>query len=94
MLPNIATVERSIEKRERRVYVDYVQNGQGRTIVAPYSLRAMDGAPVSTPLLWSEVTDKLDPSAFTLRTILARIDAHGDLFAGALSGTAALPRSS
>ncbi|MDB4993724.1 MAG: ligD [Myxococcaceae bacterium] len=93
VLPTIATVERSIEKRERRVYVDYVQNGQGRTIVAPYSLRAMDGAPVSTPLLWSEVSDKLDPSAFTLRTILARIEAHGDLFAGALSGTAVLPRS-
>jgi bifunctional non-homologous end joining protein LigD len=91
VLPGIATVERSIEKRERRVYVDYVQNGKGRTIVAPYSLRAMDGAPVSAPLLWSEVTEKLDPTAFTLRTILARLDAHGDLFAPALSGTAVLP---
>jgi bifunctional non-homologous end joining protein LigD len=91
VLPTVATVERSIEKRARRVYVDFVQNGLGRTIVAPYSLRAQDGAPVSTPLLWSEVDEKLDPSAFTLRTILRRVDAHGDLFAGALAGGAVLP---
>ncbi len=86
VLPAIATTERSIPKRKGRLYVDFLQNGHGRTIAAPYTLRALDGAPVSTPIRWSEVTPKLDPSAFTLRTVPARIDAHGDLFAGALAG--------
>jgi bifunctional non-homologous end joining protein LigD len=51
-----ATLERTIAKRpSSAVYIDYVQVGQGKTIVAPYSVRARDGAPVSTPLHWSEV---------------------------------------
>ena len=86
VLPNIATVERSIPKRKGRLYVDYLQNGHGKTIASPYVLRAADGAPVSTPIRWSEVTESLKPSAFTLRTVRARIDAHGDLFAGVLKG--------
>jgi bifunctional non-homologous end joining protein LigD len=54
--------------------------------VAPYTIRALDGAPVSTPIAWSEVTEKLDPRAFTIRTVLDRIAKHGDLFAVARSG--------
>ena len=92
VLPKIATVERMKEKRHGRLYVDYLQNGEGRTIVAPYTLRALDGAPVSTPIAWSEVTTKLDPRAFTLRTVPDRVAKFGDLFAPALHGTARLPR--
>jgi bifunctional non-homologous end joining protein LigD len=58
-----------------------MQNGYGKTMVAPYSLRAADGAPVSAPLRWSEVTKKLDPSRFTLRTMPERLAKMGDLFA-------------
>ena len=91
VLPHLCTVERIKEKRGGRLYVDYGQNGWGRTIVAPYTLRAEGGAPVSCPLLWSEVDEKLDPRALNLRTVRARIDRHGDLFAGALRGTGKIP---
>lgn len=86
VMPNIATVERSIPKRKGRLYIDYLQNGHGKTIASPYTLRAIDGAPVSTPLRWSEIKASLDPSAFNLRTVRARVDVHGDLFAGVLRG--------
>ncbi|HEY0787429.1 MAG TPA: DNA ligase D [Thermoanaerobaculia bacterium] len=86
------TVERSLAKRRGRLYVDCMQNGYGKTIVAPYSLRAIDGAPVSAPLEWSEVTRKLDPSKFNLRTMPERLAKKGDLFRRALSGGVKLPR--
>jgi bifunctional non-homologous end joining protein LigD len=92
VLPSIATAERMKDKRRGRLYVDYLQNGEGKTIVAPYTLRALDGAPVSTPIAWSEVTEKLDPRGFTLRNVLDRLAKTGDLFAGALNGHKRLPR--
>ena len=92
VLPDIATTEMRKDRRRGRLYVDVAQNGRGRSIVAPYSLRALDGAPVSTPIDWSEVHDGLDPSAFNLRTMLARVDARGDLLAPVLSGRGILPR--
>ncbi|MHB9120919.1 MAG: DNA ligase D [Thermoanaerobaculia bacterium] len=87
-----ATTERAIAKRRGRLYLDCMQNGYGKTIVAPYSLRAIDGAPVSAPLEWSEVTKKLDPLAFNLRTMPERLAKKGDLFARALEGGVKLPR--
>ena len=88
---DVATVERMKAKRGGRLYVDYLQNGEGKTIVAPYTIRASDGAPVSTPLSWDEVTAKLDPRAFTIRTVLQRLARRADLFGAALEGTARLP---
>ena len=72
VLPKIATVERMKDKRGGKLYVDYGQNGEGRTIVSPYTIRARDGAVVSTPIAWDEVTEELDPTRFTIRTVLAR----------------------
>lgn len=91
-LGNIATTERTISKRGGRLYLDAFQNGQGKTIIAPYSLRGVEGAPLSTPLRWDEVTPSLDPSRFTLRTMRKRLDEVGDLFAPALKGRQRLPR--
>src|SRR6266511_4140529 len=54
------------------VYLDYMQNGAGKTIAAPYAVRPRPGAPVSTPLRWSEVDGRLDPARFTIRTVPAR----------------------
>src|SRR5438309_6771323 len=72
-LPEIATVTRQVQKRDGKVYLDYVQNGHGRLLVAPYSVRPLPGAPVSTPLEWREVTPTLDIRAFTIRTVPARM---------------------
>ena len=91
VLPEIATVERMKEKRGGKLYVDYGQNGEGRTIVSPYTIRARDGAVVSTPIAWDELDEALDPTKFTIRTVPARIGERGDLFAGVLCGIKKLP---
>jgi bifunctional non-homologous end joining protein LigD len=90
-LPEIATVERMKAKRGGRLYIDFLQNGSGKTIVAPYSIRAKDGAPVSTPVEWSEVTDALDPKKFTIRTVPERVAKKGDLLAPLLTGPRDMP---
>jgi len=90
-LPEIATVERMKAKRGGRLYVDFLQNGSGKTIVAPYTIRASDGAPVSMPIAWSEVTEKLDPRQFTVRTAMDRVTKHGDLLARAIDSGQRFP---
>ena len=84
-LPRITSVERNPEKRRGRVYLDYLQNRHGQTLVAPYSLRPRKGAPVSTPLLWEEVDHTLDPLRFTMETIQERVRKLGDLWKDVLS---------
>jgi bifunctional non-homologous end joining protein LigD len=77
----IATVERSVAKRGRKVYVDYLQNIEGKTLATAYSARASEFAGVSTPLTWDEVHDGVDPRDFTIRTVLPRFERLGDLWA-------------
>ena len=72
-LPAIATTFRSIPARKGRVYVDALQNGRGKLLAAPYSVRPHPGAPVSTPLAWSEVSSKLDARKLNLRTVPKRL---------------------
>ena len=91
-LPKIATTTRGKEARGGKLYVDALQNGRGKTIVAPYTLRALDGAPVSTPIEWSEVTTKLDPSKLGMREVLRRVEKKGDLWAPLLRPKGKLPR--
>ena len=71
-LPAISTTARAVGARGGRVYLDYLQNGYGKTIAAPYSVRPRPGAPVSTPVRWSEVNGRLDPARFTIRTVPRR----------------------
>ena len=87
-----ATLERSLSKRVGRLYFDCLQNAYGKTVVAPYSLRGVAGAPVSAPLKWSEVKPGLRPAQFNLRTMPARLAKVGDLFAAALTQGVRLPR--
>lgn len=86
------TVERSLSARRGRLYLDCMQNGYGKTVVAPYSLRAIHGAPVSAPLKWSEITKKLDPAKYNLRTMPNRLAKVGDLFADVFKEKAKLPK--
>jgi bifunctional non-homologous end joining protein LigD len=72
-LPEIATIVRQVSQREGRVYVDYLQNGSGKLIVAPFSVRPLPGAPVSVPLTWREVNRKLDIRSHTIRTVPERM---------------------
>lgn len=86
------TVERSIAQRRGRLYLDCMQNGYGKTVVAPYSPRAINGAPVSAPLKWSEITSKLDPLKFNIQTMPNRLAKVGDLFADVFKNGVKLPK--
>jgi bifunctional non-homologous end joining protein LigD len=82
---DLFTTPRTVAKRQKnRVYFDYLQIGKSKTIAAPYVLRAYPGAPVATPLDWSEVRHGLLPTQFTIANALERFAAKGDLFAGVL----------
>lgn len=83
-LPATATVARPLAARGDKVYVDFLQNGRGKLIAAPFSVRPRRGAPVSMPLSWSQVTARLDPARFTLRTALAMLRRRGDPLRGVL----------
>jgi bifunctional non-homologous end joining protein LigD len=72
-MPRRATVEIRKAKRGERVYIDVMQNARGHHVVAPYVLRAVPGATVSTPLGWREVTEKLDPASFTMKQIVSML---------------------
>jgi len=84
--PAISTIARPLRSRGGKVYIDFGQNGRGQTIVAPFSVRPLPGAPVSCPLLWEEVTAKLDPARFTIKTAPARFQKLGDPLAPVLTG--------
>jgi bifunctional non-homologous end joining protein LigD len=84
--PRLATLERSLKKRPAgRIYLDHLQNARGKSVVAPYSVRAQAGAPVSTPLEWREVQHPLHPRDFTLRNVPRRLARRGDPFAPVLT---------
>ncbi len=72
--PHELTVEHSIRERHGRVYLDPFRNGFGQTVVAPYSVRRRDKAPISTPLDWSEVKPSLDPSDFNMGNFAVRLE--------------------
>jgi bifunctional non-homologous end joining protein LigD len=85
-LPEISTIERNVRSRKGKVYIDYLQLGYGKTIAAPYAVRPLPGAPVSSPLRASELTPKLDPGKFTIRNMMQRMkQLKKDPFMGALT---------
>jgi bifunctional non-homologous end joining protein LigD len=79
--PKAATIERSVKARGSRVYVDYLQNGRGKTLASVYSARSTDFAGVSTPVTWAEIDDGVTPQDFTIRNFADRLEAVGDLWA-------------
>jgi bifunctional non-homologous end joining protein LigD len=84
--PKVATVERTVARRGRTVYVDYLQNIEGKTLACAYSARASQFAGVSTPLHWHELDEDVRPEDFTLDTAVARFEEVGDLWNPVLQG--------
>jgi DNA ligase D len=80
-IPEIATIERMTRKRKKtQVYIDYLQNIEGKSVVSAYSVREKPGATVSAPLEWKELSGKLSMDSFTLTSMPARVKKKGDLF--------------
>ena len=76
--PSMFTANPLKRLRKGKIFVDYLRNDKGSTAVAPYSVRAREGAPVAMPMPWSEITKKLDPRRFTLRTVPALVAKRPD----------------
>jgi bifunctional non-homologous end joining protein LigD len=93
VVPELVSWKWEVRSRGGKARLDYTQNAINKTLVAPYSPRAAAGAPVSVPITWDELDDPaLRPDGFTIRTVLDRVEEHGDLFAGVLDQTQRLPR--
>ena len=91
-VPELVSWKWNVRERGGRARLDYTQNAANKTLVAPYSPRAADGAPVSAPIDWDELDDpNLRPDAFTIRDIPARLAQRGDPFKKVLTTPQILP---
>jgi bifunctional non-homologous end joining protein LigD len=91
--PDLIAVARGGTHKGDHVTIDYAQNSVGRNTAAPYTVRAVPGAQVSTPLSWEEVaTGAIHPSDLTLRIVPERVQTLGDLFAPLLKSGQRLPK--
>jgi bifunctional non-homologous end joining protein LigD len=91
--PDTLTTAWRKEKRDDKILVDVARNTYGQTVVAPYAVRALPGAPVATPVTWDEVADaSLHPQGFKLRDMGERLRGAGDPWAGMEAAAATLPR--
>jgi bifunctional non-homologous end joining protein LigD len=79
--PTLFTIERLKKNRGERLYVDYIQHSEGKTIIAPYSPRGNEDGLVATPLFWEEVSEELSPEQFHLQNTDRRLNEHGCPFA-------------
>ncbi|GIM48056.1 DNA polymerase domain-containing protein [Collibacillus ludicampi] len=79
--PKIITVERMVKDRGDKVYIDYLQHAPNKTLIAPYSARAVAKACVSAPLTWEELQKGVVPEDFTIVNMVSRVNTLGDLFA-------------
>ena len=89
--PGLATVEWRKKEREGKVYIDYRQNGRGKTLPVPYSLRPTNNATVSTPLNWNELHQNIRPADFNINNIFQRINSKGDIWSDFFNTTQELP---
>ena len=90
--PDTLTTEWRKEKRDGKILVDTARNTYGQTVVAPYAVRAIAGAPVATPLAWEELSDaELSARSWTLRSVAARLDEQGDPWADMSGHAGTLP---
>jgi bifunctional non-homologous end joining protein LigD len=71
--PALYTANLAKTHRKGKIFVDYLRNGRGATFIAPYSPRALSGAPVAMPIGWEELAHGVDPAAFTTATVPRRL---------------------
>lgn len=83
-LPKITSLERRPINRQKKIYLDVLQNRSMQTVVAPYSVRGKPFAPVSTPLHWDELVKGIKPEDFNMSNTIARLEKIGDIFAPVL----------
>ncbi|GIG30775.1 DNA polymerase ligase N-terminal domain-containing protein [Cellulomonas marina] len=92
VVPDLVSWRWEVRERGGQARLDYTQNAINKTLVAPYSPRAVGGAPVSAPITWDELDEPwLRPDVFTVRTVLDRLAERGDPFRGVLGGAQVLP---
>jgi bifunctional non-homologous end joining protein LigD len=92
--PKIATIERFTKNRKaQQIYVDYLQNLQGKSVAAAYSVREKPGATVSTPLTWSELKQGIKIADYTIRNVPARVKRKGDLMKDSLTKKQSLAKA-
>lgn len=84
LLPDVVTIERVVQRRGERIYFDYLQNGLGKTVCAPYCVRPRPQATVSAPIKWEELAS-INPAMFTIKSLPAQLIQRGDLFQEVLS---------
>lgn len=71
--PKIATIEQRKDKRDGKVFIDYLRNSYGQTSVCPYAIRPKENAPIATPLSWDELTSSFNPQRYTIKNIFRRL---------------------
>jgi len=80
--PDRFTIELSKEKRRGRLFLDYLRNSYGATGVAPYGVRAKNGAPVAAPITWDELDEIKSSQEYNIGNIMARMERRGDAWKG------------
>lgn len=90
--PDKATNERKVDLRSGKVYIDHLQNLQGKTIASVYSIRPFPGAPVSMACRWDEL-DGLSPESFNIKNAPLRMAEQGDFFLELLRLEQTLPEA-
>lgn len=79
--PNLLTLKVAKEKRNKKVFIDYIRNSYGQTTISPYSLRTINKAPVATPLYWDELNDKnLNAQRYNIDNIEEKLNRDNDPF--------------
>lgn len=81
MEPELFTIERLKKHRKNRLYIDYIQHSEGKTIIAPYSIRGNEGGFAACPIHWEELTESLSPQSYTMKTVQKRLKSNINPFA-------------
>jgi len=81
MEPELFTIERLKKNRNNRLYIDYIQHSEGKTIIAPYSIRGNEGGFAACPIHWDELTESLTPQSYTMKTVQKRLKSNINPFA-------------